>query len=137
MRLLTLLFFICFCSGIRSQATDDPWIKSQLSRIKWEQNYEGVFADYHPVLIILASDSDQIAGYLIHKGDKRSHRLLGDWSKKGPFQLQERDEFDRLTGYLKGTITFDKVSLEWMSADQSRVFNIIAYPKMFYIKFFH
>src|SRR5258706_12147006 len=129
MRLLTFIFFISLCSGIRSQANADPWIKSQLGRISWEQNYEGVFADYHPILIILASDSVQMAGYLIHKGDKRSHRLLGDWTKKGPFQLQERDEFDRLTGYLKGTITNDQVNLEWMSSDQSRVFNIIAYPK--------
>lgn len=129
MRLFIILLFICIGTGIRSQATVDPWIRSQLGRITWQQQYEGVLADYHPVLIVLASDSVQMAGYLIHKGDKKSHRLLGDWGKKNQFQLQERDEYDRLTGYLKGTITKDQVSMEWISADQSRMFNIIAYPK--------
>ncbi len=129
MRILTILLFIYLYSGLRAQATSDLWIRSQLGRICWEQTYEGVLADYHPVLIILASDSIQVAGYLIHKGDKKSHRLLGDWNKKGHFQLQERDEYDRLTGYLKGTITGDQVNMEWMAADQSRMFNIIAFPK--------
>ncbi|MGB3080789.1 MAG: hypothetical protein WBB31_17035, partial [Saprospiraceae bacterium] len=128
MRVHTLFLFICLYSGLSSQTTADPWIRSQLSKVKWEQTYEGVLADYHPVLIILASDSVQIAGYLIHKGDKKSHRLLGDWKKKGPFELQERDEYDRLTGYLKGLITKDQIKMEWMSSDQSRVFNIIAFP---------
>jgi len=129
MRVLTFLLFICLYSGLRAQATVDPWIRSQLGRICWEQTYEGVLADYHPVLIILASDSVQVAGYFIQKGDKKSHRLLGDWNKKELFQLQERDEYDRLTGYLKGTITGDQVNMEWMSTDQSRMFNIIAFPK--------
>ncbi|MEO6133120.1 MAG: hypothetical protein ABIQ02_14860 [Saprospiraceae bacterium] len=128
MRILTFLLFICLYTGIRSQATLDPWIKSQLTRIKWTQSYEGVLADYHPVLIILASDSTQIAGYLIHKGDKKSHRLLGDWKNKGIIELQERDEYDRLTGYLRGTITKDQVKMEWLSSDQTRMFNIIAFP---------
>ncbi len=128
MRVHILFLFICLYSGLSSQTSADPWIRSQLGKVKWEQTYEGVLADYHPVLIILASDSVQIAGYLIHKGDKKAHRLLGDWKKKGPFELQERDEYDRLTGYLKGLITKDQVKMEWMSSDQSRVFNIIAFP---------
>ncbi|MEP6646404.1 MAG: hypothetical protein ABJC12_04895 [Saprospiraceae bacterium] len=128
MRVLTILLFIFLYSGIRSQVAVDPWISSQLGRVKWSQSYEGVLADYHSVLIILASDSVQIAGFLIHKGDKKSHRLLGDWKNKGVIDLQERDEYDRLTGYLKGTITKDQVKMEWMSPDQSRLFNIIAYP---------
>lgn len=128
MRVLTFLLFICLYTGLNAQTTVDPWIRSQLGKVKWQQSYEGVLADYHPVLIILASDSVQIAGYLIHKGDKKSHRLLGDWKNKGSFELQERDEYDRLTGYLRGTITKDQVKMEWMSADQSRMFNIIAFP---------
>jgi hypothetical protein len=101
---------------------------SQLGKISWEGTYEGVLADYHPVSIVLASDGKQVAGYLIHKGDNRSHRLYGDWNKD-QIQLQERDEYDRLTGYLKGTITNDQVNMEWMSADQSRIFSIIAFQK--------
>ena len=129
MKILTYLFLICMYSGLQAQAAKDPWIHSQLGRICWEQTYEGVLADYHPIQILLASDSVQVAGYLIHKGDNKLHRLLGDWKNKEMFQLQERDEFDRLTGYLKGTITGDQVNMEWMSPDQNRMFNIIALPK--------
>jgi hypothetical protein len=128
MRVLTILLLLCLYTGAQSQVTTDPWVRSQLGRICWEQTYEGVLADYHPILITLASDSSQVAGYLIHKGDKRSHRLMGDWNRK-EFLLQERDEYDRLTGYLKGTITKDILKMEWMSADRNRVFNVIAFPK--------
>lgn len=129
MRFFTFFFLYIVCHGLSSQALTDPWICSQLGKITWHQTYEGVLADYHPVTITLASDDHQIAGHLIHKGDARPHRLMGDWSKKNLFQLQERDEFDRLTGYLKGTVTGDQIHMEWMSADQNRMFNIVAYPK--------
>ena len=129
MRLITWLVCLMSCSVAWSQATvTDAWICSQLGLITWHQTYEGVLADYHPVTIQLASDNKQIAGYLIHKGDDRAHRLLGDWNKKHIFQLQERDEYDRLSGYLKGTITGDQLQMEWISADQSRIFSIVAYP---------
>ncbi len=128
MRFFTLLIILSFCHGIYSQAPTDAWICSQLGPVTWHQTYEGVLADYHPVTITLASDNKHIAGYLTHKGDNRTHRLMGDWSKKDLFQLQERDEYDRLTGYLRGSITGDQVHMEWMSADQSRMFNIVAYP---------
>ncbi len=129
MRILISFFFLCLCSALRSQSAVDPWMHSQLGRICWEQTYEGVLADYHPIMIILATDSNQVAGYLIHQGDKKSHRLLGEWKNKDDFQLQERDEFDRLTGYLKGSISHDQVNMQWISADQSRIFDIIAFPK--------
>lgn len=127
MRIFSFLIFFCLFSGLDAQVTVDPWIRAQLGKVKWVQTYEGVLADYHPILIILASDSVQIAGYLIHKGDKKSHRLLGDWKNKGSFDLQERDEYDRLTGYMKGIINKDQIKMEWMSADQSRMFDVIAF----------
>ncbi|MDQ3017877.1 MAG: hypothetical protein M3R25_14290 [Bacteroidota bacterium] len=122
-----LLFFISFFK-LDAQTRIDPWIASQLGRIQWQQTFEGVLADYHPVTLILAYDSAQIAGVLIHKSDQRIHRLLGDRGKKDLFQLQERDEYDRLTGYLNGSISADQLHLEWMSADKSRLFDIVAYP---------
>jgi hypothetical protein len=128
MRLFTFFVFLIVCRGLSGQALTDPWICSQLGTIAWHQTYEGVLADYHPVTITLATDNHQIAGYLIHKGDGRTHRLMGDWSKN-LFQLQERDEYDRLTGYLNGSIKGDQIHLEWMSADQTRMFAIVAYPK--------
>ncbi len=129
MRFFTFLVLFIVCKGLSSQAPTDPWICSQLGKITWHQTFEGVLADYHPVTITLATDDDQIAGYLIHKGDARTHRLMGDWSKKDLFQLQERDEYDRLTGYLKGSVKGDQIHMEWMSPDQSRMFNIAAYRK--------
>src|SRR5687768_9057299 len=127
MRLLTtIIVFVCHLA-LYAQAPADPWICSQLGQIVWSRTYEGVLADYHPVTITLASDNNHIAGYLIHKGDSRTHRLMGDWSKKDLFQLQERDEYDRLTGYLKGSITGDQLHMEWISPDQSRMFSIVAY----------
>lgn len=128
MKLITFFIALIFCSGLSGQKPSDPWICSQLSAITWQQTYEGVLADYHPVTINLASDGKHIAGYLSHKGDTRTHRLMGDWSKKDLFQLQERDEYDRLTGYLRGSITGDQVHMEWISPDQSRMFTIVAYP---------
>ncbi|HUR30472.1 MAG TPA: hypothetical protein VMZ69_03515, partial [Saprospiraceae bacterium] len=128
MRSFAFFYYFFVCQFIYSQAPADPWISSQLGPVTWSQTYEGVLADYHPVKITLASDKNQIAGYLVHQGDSRTHRLMGDWAKNDLFQLQERDEFDRLTGYLKGSITGDQVHMEWMSADQTRMFDIIAYP---------
>lgn len=128
MRIFTF-YFLILSSQLVAQAPTDPWICSQLGDISWFQTYEGVLADYHPVTITLASDNKMIAGYLTHKGDSRTHRLMGDWSKKDLFQLQERDEYDRLTGYLNGSITGDQIHMEWMSPDQSRMFDIVAYPK--------
>lgn len=127
-RLLAYFILITALQHAQAQVPTDPWICSQLGAIVWHQTYEGVLADYHPVTITLASDNKVIAGYLTHKGDMRTHRLMGDWTKKDLFRLQERDEYDRLTGYLKGSITGDQVNMEWISPDQSRMFNIIAYP---------
>ncbi len=128
MKLFSFFISIFFLQHLHAQARVDPWIASQLGRIQWTQTYEGMLADYHPVTLMLAYDSTQIAGILVHKSDQRIHRLLGDRGKKDLFQLQERDEFDRLTGYLKGSITADQLRMEWMSADQSRLFDIVAYP---------
>jgi hypothetical protein len=125
------IFLLAFCPFYftHGQTAPDAWMLSQLGPIKWTQTYEGVLADYHPVTVVLATDHQLIAGYLIHKGDNRMHRLLGDWTKKDLIQLQERDEYDRLTGYLRGSLTDDQAHLEWMSSDQTRMFDIIAYPK--------
>lgn len=112
-----------------SQVWVDAWINAQLDKIVWERTYKGVLADYHPVILQLASDHNQIVGYLIHQGDQRKHKLIGEWNKSDRFQLQERDEYDRLTGYLNGTVTNDLVQMEWMSADQSRLFSVKAYPE--------
>jgi hypothetical protein len=107
----------------------DPWVESQLKKIQWKASFRGVLADFHPVTIQLASDHQQVAGYLRHEGDQRTHKLFGDWSRTGQFQLQERDENDRLTGYLTGTITTDLLQMDWISADQSRMFEIRAFPE--------
>lgn len=85
-----------------------------------------MLAEYHPVKFELASDGQDIAGYLIHTGDQKKHRISGDWSDNGLFQLQERDEYDRLTGYLTGIIKDDHLALKWMSVSQDRVFDIKA-----------
>lgn len=129
MRYLIFMFFSLTAFALQGQMHTDPWVLSQLSRVCWQQTYEGVLADYHPVTIILASDSIQVAGYIRHKGDQRVHRLLGDWNRKQNFQLQERDEYDRLTGYLRGSVKGDLLKMEWISADQNRIFDIVAYPK--------
>ena len=117
-----------FLSMLSAQGTMDPWITSQLKSISWNVSYKGVLADFHPVTIQLYSDLDQVAGYFIHEGDQRKHRLVGDWNKGDHFQLQERDENDRLTGYLVGTISQDELDMQWMSSDQSRLFEVKAFP---------
>ena len=124
-------FFLCFvlsCHVLRAQGIADEWMQSQLDKITWQETYKGVLADFHPVTLILASDQSQVAGYLIHDADQRKHRLTGDWNSASRFQLQERDEFDRLTGYLTGTVSNDQAILKWLSADQSRVFDVKAVP---------
>lgn len=123
------LVFLFGLSLLKAQVRDDAWISSHLNKIVWEKSYKGVLADYHPVTISLASDHNQICGYLIHQGDQRKHRLIGDWSRTDRFLLQEHDEYDRLTGYLTGSITNDQVQMEWMSADQSRLFSVKAFPE--------
>ena len=126
------LCFILLISGLpllSAQGKMDPWMTSQLKTVSWNVTYKGVLADFHPVTIQLASDLDQVVGYFIHDGDQRKHRLVGDWNKGDHFQLQEHDDNDRLTGYLVGTITKDELSMQWMSSDQSRLFEVKAYPE--------
>jgi hypothetical protein len=117
------------CRLLNGQAVADAWMNAQLEEITWQESFKGVLADYHPIILELATDQHQVAGYLIHDGDQRRHKLIGDWSKAGHFQLQERDEYDRLTGYLTGSITNDQVQMKWMSADQSRLFDVKAFPE--------
>ena len=121
-RSFAFLSLMVLCHALAGQEMADEWMQSQLDKITWHETFRGVLADYHAITLILASDQSQIAGYLIHDGDQRKHRLVGDWSQAGQFQLQERDHYDRLTGYLTGTITTDQALLKWLSADQSRVF---------------
>lgn len=128
MRIIAFFISYLITGEISGQAPSDAWICSQLGQITWHQTYEGVLADYHPVTITLASDGKLVAGYLSHKGDNKLHRLFGDWGKKDIFQLQERDEYDRLTAYLTGSIKGDQIRMEWISADKSRMFDIVAYP---------
>ncbi len=129
MKSLTIFFLLVFSLAMSAQATLDGWLNAQLTSVQWQKKYKGVLADFHPVTITLASDYTQIAGYLMHEGDNRKHRLSGEWSNTGKFQLQERDEHDRLTGYVNGTITDDQFLVDWISADQSRMFQIRAYPE--------
>lgn len=129
MKSIAIIPLLLFSLELISQGWTDAWVDSQLDKIMWERTYKGVLADYHPITLQLASDHNQVVGYLIHQGDERKHKLVGDWSKSDRFQLQERDQYDRLTGYLNGSVTNDLVQMEWMSADQSRVFSVKAFPE--------
>jgi len=128
MKYLCFLFLSSFLPVLTAQGMMDPWMKSQLKTVTWEVTYRGVLADFHPVTIQLASDQNEVVGYFIHDGDQRKHRLVGEWNKGDHFQLQERDDNDRLTGYLVGTITKDELDMQWMSSDQSRLFDVKAFP---------
>jgi hypothetical protein len=121
--------FLLLCQLLTGQASVDPWINAQLGPIMWQETYKGVLADYHPITLVLASDHQQVAGYLIHDGDQRQHKLIGDWCTNGHFQLQEHDQYDRLSGYLNGAINIDQVQMEWISADQTRLFDVKAFPE--------
>lgn len=122
-----ILWLFAFC-GLQAQGPADAWMNGQLASVEWKTTYKGMLADFHPVTITLASDLKQVAGYLIHDGDQRIHRLSGDWDTGKRFQLQERDENDRLTGYLSGVASEDQLLMDWMSADQSRMFQVRAFP---------
>ena len=129
--------FLLLCLVLNGQSTADEWMQSQLGKITWQETYKGVLADYHPVTLILASDHSQVAGYMIHDADQRIHKLSGEWNAGERLQLQERDGFDRLTGYLTGTVTADQAILKWLSADQTRIFDVKAFPaKLIKIKNF-
>lgn len=119
---------LLLANGLFAQGPMDPWIQSQLTGLSWTATYKGVLADFHPVTITLVSDNYHIAGYIIHDGDGKKHRLYGEATKGNQYQLQERDENDRLTGYLNGTITKDQLLMDWMSGDQSRMFQVRAFP---------
>ena len=121
-----MFFLLTLTFPVRAQL--DDWMKSELGEVKWQQTYKGVLADYHPVEIMLASDYKGVAGYLMHAGDQRKHKLVGEWSSNGRFQLQEHDEYNRLTGYLTGYASKDQLQMEWMSADQTRLFSVKAFP---------
>ena len=98
MNIRLLIPIMLLALGVRAQGPMDPWIQSQLTGLSWATTYKGVLADFHPVTISLVSDNYHIAGYIIHDGDGKKHRLLGEASKNGQVQLQERDHNDRLTG---------------------------------------
>ncbi|HJW30582.1 MAG TPA: hypothetical protein VJ508_15220 [Saprospiraceae bacterium] len=115
--------------ALSAQGQVDAWMQSQLKQVSWKNSFKGVLADFHPVTIVLASDYDQVAGYIMHEGDQVKHHLIGDWNKSEHFQLQERDELDRLTGYLIGNVSKDELDMQWMSADKSRLFDVKAFPE--------
>jgi len=123
-----LWLLLCVLPGLASTQADTAWYRSQLERITWQRSYQGVLAEYHPIRITLATDRHLLAGILVHAGESEVHRLVGDWSDSRRFLLQERDQDDRLTGYLRGEVTEDHVDMEWISADQSRAFRIRAVP---------
>lgn len=95
-----------------------------LGKITWSKQYNGVIAEYHPIAISLSSDQKWIVGTIQKPGEKKLYHLTGEWRQGDKVLLQERDEFDRLTGYVKGTLADDHADLEWISADQSRIFSI-------------
>ena len=127
MRYLTFLL-ILLMSGHAAGQSDTAWIRGQLDRITWQKTYSGVLAEYHKVIIVLATDGHLVAGTLVHEGDSEVHRLIGDWNANKQMQLQERDINDRLTGYLRGDVSEDHLSMEWISADQKRAFRVNALP---------
>ncbi len=129
MKFILQTFCFIFPLCLSAQLSEDEWINAQLGEVVWQETYRGVLADYHPVTLMLASDHHQVAGYLIHEGDQQKHKLLGDWSDSGTFQLQERDIYDRLSGYLTGSVTPDQVRMKWLSPDQSRLFDVKAFPE--------
>jgi len=129
MKKFCFILFLFSFSLLSAQGTQDPWMNSQLKTIAWSITYKGVLADFHPVTIHLASDLEQVAGYFIHEGDQKKHRLVGEWNKGDHYQLQERDDNDRLTGYLVGSFNKDELEMQWMAADQSRLFEVKAFPE--------
>jgi hypothetical protein len=126
MKYFVILLLSFLAHSILAQEDVDGWISAQLGEISWQKTYEGVLADYHPVTLYFASDKKEIAGYLMHKGDQKKHRLIGEWTDSRLFQLQERDENGRLTGYLTGKIKDDQLDLKWISVQQDRMFEIKA-----------
>ncbi len=126
MKFIFILLFTISFHLVSSQADIEHWMTDQLGTIAWKKTYEGVLADYHPVTIVLASDKKEIAGYIMHRGDQQKHRLFGQWDNAGLCQLQERDDNDRLTGYITGIIKDDHLSLKWISVSQDKVFDIQA-----------
>lgn len=126
----SIIIPILFCFHLLTgQVPLEEWMNAQLGQVVWKETYKGVLADYHPITLVLASDHQQVAGYLVHDGDQRQHKLIGDWSDTDHFQLQEHDQYDRLSGYLNGSVTKDELRMDWMSADQSRLFDIKAFPE--------
>lgn len=128
MKLFLLITLVFFAGLSTAQLGDDSWINEQLQSIKWQKSYRGALADFHPVTLMLASDQKLVAGYLIHEGDQRKHRLIGDWISSRQFILHEQDETGRITGYLSGTVTDDQVEMDWISSDQNRMFPVKASP---------
>lgn len=116
-----VLFFMM--SNIQSQSSKEI----AGNEILWSKDYTGVIAEYHPVSISLSSDKKWITGTIQKTGDPVKYYLSGEWKQGAKVLLQERDEFDRLTGYVKGTLADDHADLEWISADRSRIFSIHVY----------
>ncbi len=126
MKFIYTLLLSFFAHAVFAQVNSDDWMTEHLGNITWQKTYTGFLADYHPVTIVLASDKREIAGYLMHHGDSQQHRLLGEWNDSRLFQLQERNDDDRLTGYLTGKIKDDQLDLKWISVNQDRIFEIRA-----------
>lgn len=127
MKLSTLILLCSLPVLLSGQST--PVSGAMNKKTAWNKTYKGVLADFHSVTIVLSSDYEQVSGYIVHDGDQIKHALHGEWPKNGRFQLQERDTNDRLTGYLTGQANDDQLKMDWMSADQSRMFQIQAFPE--------
>ncbi len=81
-------------------------------KVQWVKHYKGRIDDLNDVAISLAYDGKNCKGELLYLRSKEVFDLVGIL-KKGKLTLQEIDQYQNISGYLKGEMSDDRLKLDW------------------------
>ena len=86
--------------------------------VKWQKTYKGRFDDAAVVEVSLGYDGKICRGFLVYPQSNTRIRLEGKMDTSG-FKLEERNDNQRVSGYISGRIQGKSLTAEWNNSDNS------------------
>ena len=121
-RIFCIVFSLHFLSFLQAQDSvkDSPLLDffEKPKKVQWVKHYKGRIDDLNDVAISLAFDGKNCKGELLYLRSKEIFDLVGIL-KKDKIILQEIDQDQNISGYLKGELKEDKLKLDWSNTTNS------------------
>ncbi len=122
LRIVLLLFFGFFATGLQGQSSDlEAQTKSLFSeniKLKWVKHFKGRINDYNDVVIVMGYDGMLCKGILqyIRSGDQFQ---LDGILEKDQLILKETDSNGNISGYIKGSLVDNSFEGSWSNFNNS------------------